>query len=322
VLAGLAALASLAVALAGPAAAGAEDVAPQVKLGPTTILNGLAVVSGTVSDESSGAQLTINGQPVDVATGGSFAGVVNLNGQSVLSLALSNPGSGESSTVTIPLDTNLVGPGGILSSESLAALEQAAVTILKPVDGFVSVGDQPIEVSGGVGNGDKLIGLSVNGVDAHSTLKPDGGFSVPVPGTTREISVLMTDRQNVSLETRYATRSVSATDAVGVRITKIRYFAKGIKRTKRLRMVVTVKDRLNRMIQEAVVTVRSAKTRRIVGRAKVKRTNRNGKVTFVLRVRRAAFGKRTTFVATAKTPSAKATKRTAVRLPRMKAKRR
>jgi hypothetical protein len=93
VLAGLAVLASLAVALVGPTAAGAENVAPQIKLGPTTILNGLAVVSGSVSDESSAAQLTINGQPVDVAAGGTFAGIVNLYGQSVLSLALSSPGT-------------------------------------------------------------------------------------------------------------------------------------------------------------------------------------------------------------------------------------
>jgi hypothetical protein len=319
VLAGLAVLASLAVALVGPTAAGAESVAPQLELGPTTILDGLAVVSGTVSDQSSGTHLTINGRPVDVAAGGTFAGIVNLNGQSVLSLALDNPGSGESSTVTIPLDTNLVGLGGVLSPEALAALEQAAVSILKPVDGFVSAGDEPVEVSGGVGNGDKLAGLSVNGIDALSTLKPDGGFAIPVPGTTKEISLLMVDRQGASLETRYQTRMVSATDADGVQITKVRYFAKGIKKSKRLRVVVTVRDRRNLLIHGAVVQLRSRRTDRIRGRRVfVRSTNTSGKVTFVLRVRRAAFGKRTGFVATAQTPTAKVKKLTAVRLPRMK----
>ena len=133
---------------------------------------------------------------------------MNLNGQSVLSLAVRDPGSGESSTVTIPLNTNLVGLGGLLSPEALAALEQAAVTILRPVDGFVSVGDEPIEISGDVGNGESLGGLSVNGVDALSTLKPDGGFVVPIPGTTKEISVFMVDRQGVTLDTRYRTSQV------------------------------------------------------------------------------------------------------------------
>jgi hypothetical protein len=319
VLAGLAVLASLAVALAGPTAAGAENVAPQIKLGPTTILNGIAVISGTVSDPSAAAQLTVNGRPLDMTAGGAFAGIVNLNGQSVLSLSLRDPDSGASSTVTIPLNTDLVGLGGVLSPEALAALRQAAVTILEPTEGFVSVDGEPIEIRGGVGNGDTLSGLSVNGVDALSTLKPDGGFVVPVPGTTREIRVLMTDKQNVALETRYATRSVSATDADGVTIAKVRYFAKSIKKTKRLRIVVTVRDRRNLLIHDAVVTLRSKRTDRILGRAFVKSTNLNGKVTFVVRVRRAAFGKRTAFVATAKTPSAKVTKRTAVRLPRLKA---
>jgi hypothetical protein len=45
----------------------------------------------------------------------------------------------------------------------------------------------------------------------------------------------------------------------------------------------------------------------------------NGKVAFILRVRRAAFGKRTRFVTTAQTPSAKVSKRTSVRLPRKRA---
>ena len=319
-LAGLAALASVGVALAGPAAAGAEDVAPQVTLGPTTVLNGLAVVSGTVDDPSSGAQLTVNGQPLDVDAAGNFAGVANVNGQSSLSLALRNPGSGESSTVSIPLSSNLVGPGGLLSSEALTALEQAGVTVLRPLGGF---SESPIEIGGGVANGDGLASMSVNGADVLSTAKPDGSFSIPIPGTTREISVLMTDRQGVSLATSYrTTRSVSAASADGVRITKIRYFAKGIKRTKRLRIVVTVRDRRNRLVHGAVVTVRSARTGRTIGRYYSRSTNLNGKANFILRVRRAAFGKRTRFVTTAQTPSAKVSKRTSVRLPRKQAARR
>ena len=173
-------------------------------------LNGLAVVSGKVDDPSSGAQLTVNGQPLDVEAGGSFAGVVNVSGQSNLSLALQNPGSSDSSTVTVPLNSNLIGPGGLLSSEALTALEQAGVTLLKPLGGF---GETPIEIGGGLANGDQLATMSVNGVDALSTLKPGGSFLVPIPGTTREISILMTDKQGVSLDTTYRTsRSVSASD--------------------------------------------------------------------------------------------------------------
>lgn len=321
-LAGLAALASVVIALAGPTAAGAENVAPRIKLGPTTILNGVAVVGGSVSYPTSSAELTVNGRPLELTVGGNFAGIVNLNGQSVLSLSLRNLASGESSTVTMALNTTLVGPGGLLHPDALVALEEAAVTILRPAGGFVSIGNKPIEISGGVGNGDKLGGLSVNGVDVLSTLKPNGGFAVPVPGTTKEISVFMADRQGVTMDTRFRTartsKTVSAADADGVRIAKVRYFAKGVKKKKRLRVVVTVRDRQNRLIHGATVTLRSPRANRIRGRAFTKRSNLNGKVTFVLRVRRAAFGKRTTFVATAKTPNAKASKRTAVRLPSTK----
>lgn len=327
-LAGLAALASISVALAAPGNAAAGGVGPKLKLGPTTILNGLAVVNGTVTEPSSRVKLTVNGQPLGLNAAGSFTGVVNLNGESVLSLSLRNPATGTSSTTTIRLSSDLVGPGGVLSPEALAALEQAAVSILEPVGGFISVGGKPIEVLGEVANRDRLVGLSVNGIDALSALGPTGTFHVSVLGTTQQIVIVMTDTRGVSQETRYQvvpqsqSVSVSAQEAQGVRITKTRYFAKGIKTKRRLRMVVTVRDRRNLLIHGAVVTVRSARTGRIVGRTKIRSTNLNGKAKFVLRVRRAAFGKRNVFVTTAKTPHAKVMKRTTLRLPRLSSARR
>jgi hypothetical protein len=321
-LAGLAAVASIAVALVAPAPgnATAQRVGPKLTLGPTTILNGLAVLSGTVTEPSSRVELKVNGQPLDLSAAGRFAGVVNLSGQSALSLSLRNTETGESSTATIQLNTGLVGPGGILTPDALAALEHAAVSILAPAKGFASVDNEPIEVRGDVANRDKLVGLSVNGIDTLSTLGPNGTFHVSVLGTTKEISVVMIDSRSVSLDTRYQvvqqSRSVSAGEAQGVRIAKIRYFAKGIRRTRRLRIVVTVRDRRNVLIHGAVVTLRSARTGRIVGRSKMRRTNMNGKAKFLLGVRRAAFGKRNVFVTTAKTPHAKVTKRTTLRLPR------
>jgi hypothetical protein len=321
-LAALAAAASVLLSLAGAAGAPADVVAPSITLGPTTVLNGVAAVSGSVAEPSSGsAQLSVNGQPLDLNAAGQFAGIVNLNGQSVLSFTVQNPATGDTSTATIPLTSNLVGPGGVVSSEALDALEQAAVSVLKPVGGFISVDGKPIQVGGSVGDDDGLVTLSVNGLDALSTLEPNGGFTVPVPGTSKEITLLMTDKEGVTLETRYqvvqSTSYVAAADADGVRITKIRYFTKGVKTKKRMRMVVTVKDRRNLNVYGAVVTVRSVRTHRIVGRAKVKHTNTKGKATFVLQVRKAGFGKRFAIVTTAQTPKAKASKRTSIRLPRL-----
>ncbi|TMK80421.1 MAG: hypothetical protein E6G45_00585 [Actinobacteria bacterium] len=317
----LAATASVLAALVGAGAAPGDVVTPVVSLGPTTVANGVATVSGTVTAPApSNAQLSINGQPVGLNADGTFAGIVNLNGQSTLSLAVRNPATGEVSTTNVPLTTNLVGPGGVVSPTVLSDLEQAAATITKPLGGFVSIGGQPISVSGGVGNRDGLASLSVNGIDALSLLHPNGTFSIPIPGTSKEVSVMMTDKQGVSVETRYPAVSaayVTAANAVGVRIASIRYYTKRIKATKRLRMIVTVKDRRGVLVRGAKVTVRSARSGSVIGHTGVKSSNKKGQAGFFMRLRPKAFGKRFVVVATAKTPRATASKRSSVRLPRL-----
>jgi len=72
--------------LAGSAQA--DVVKPLVVLGPTTVRNGTAVVSGTLGLPGSAAELTINGQPAAVDAGASFAATVNLDGASRLTLAV------------------------------------------------------------------------------------------------------------------------------------------------------------------------------------------------------------------------------------------
>ena len=319
----LVATASATAALVVAGRAPGDIVSPVISLGPTTVANGVAAVSGTItSPDPSSVQLSVNGQPLGVTGTGQFAGVANLNGQSVLTFAIQNPATGETSTTTIPLTTNLVGPGGVISPDALSALQQAAATITKPLGRFVSVGGEPISVTGGVGNREQLASLSVNGVDALSLLHPNGTFSIPVPGTSKEVTVLMTDKQGVSVENRYPTASaqlryVSALNAVGVRISSIRYYTKRIRTTKRLRIVITVKDRRGLLVRGAKVSVRSARARSVIGRARVKSSNKNGQTAFILRLRKAAFGKRFVLVATAKTPKAKASRRSSVRLPRL-----
>lgn len=325
-LAGLVALAVTVLALIGAPAAPGDVVAPPVTLGPVTIANGFATVSGTVAGTSpSRVNLSINGQPMSVTAGGQFAGTVNLGGQSALSLAVSNPATGEVSTVNVPLTANVIGPGGVVSPTVLSGLQQAAVELTKPVGGFVSTGE-PITVGGTVGDREQLAALSVNGVDAMSTLRPDGTYSVTVPGTTRTLSVLMVDRAGNSQTVTYPVtpvtgRTVSAANALGVRVASVRYFAEKSRSTKRLRMVVTIKDRRGLYVRGATVTVRAGSLRQVVGRTKVKRTGKLGQVGFVMRLRPNVIRSRFFTVTTAKTPKAKAAKRTSVRLPRRTARR-
>ena len=321
-LASLAALAASIIALIGAPAALGDIVSPVVTLGPMTVTNGLATVSGTVAGSSpSSASLTINGQPLSVGAAGQFAGIVNLAGQSSISIAVQNPATGEVSTINVPLTSNIVGPGGVIPPTVLSNLEEAAVEVAKPVGGFVSLDGQPITVSGSVGDRDQLAGLSVNGVDAMSTLTPEGTFSVPIPGTMRTLSVTMVDRAGTSQTVTYPVtpvtgRTVSAADAVGVRVASVRYFPQRTRSTKRLRMLVTVKDRRGLFVRGATVTVRSAHPRRVIGRTTVKRTGKLGQVGFVMRLRPSALRSRFYTVTTAKTPKAKASRRTSVRFRR------
>lgn len=316
------------MALATPSAPG-EVLSPAITVGPLTIANGTATVAGSLGAPSSGVQLSINGQPLAIDAAGNFSGAVNLNGQSNLTFRVSNA-AGEVTSVTIPLNSNVVGPGGVIPPDILASLEKAAVSILKPVDGFKILDELPLKIGGSVGDEDSLASLTVNGQDALGLLGSDRIFTVTVPGTSREVTVTATDHQGVSqtstvpvlhtssIFTTAAGRSVSAAGAMGVRIAKIRYITRNVRRTKRLRVVLTIKDRRGLLIRNASVSVRSRFGGRILRNPRAKRTNRVGQAAFLLRARDAAFGKRLVMITVAKTPSAKASKSSSVRLPRLR----
>jgi hypothetical protein len=328
VLAGLlaAAVAALTVLALTPSAP-AEIVKPLVVLGPTTVLNGIATVSGTLGPESSGAELTVNGQRVAVDAVGRFAAAVNLNGQSALTFSLKNPTTGRESTTTIPLSTNIVGPGGLIGPGILDALERAAVALFEPIGGFTVTDGLPLRVEGSVGDPASLASLKLNGQELLGSLDANRGFSLEVPGTTKVITLTSTDKQGVyqtytvptsPAATTATARTVAAAAANGVRIAKIRYITKSVRRTKRLRMVVTVKDRQGRLIRNAVISVRSKYARRIVRNPRVKKTNKVGQAAFLMKARNRAFGKRLVMVTLAKTPSAKTSKASSVRIPKLR----
>ena len=108
--------------------------------------------------------------------------------------------------------------------------------------------------------------------------------------------------------------SVAASSAVGLKIAKIRYATKGVSRTKRLRMIVTVKDSRGLLVNGAKITVRSKAPGRLARRTLEKASNKTGQAPFVLRVKSRTLGKRLVMVTVARTPSAKAAKTTSVRV--------
>src|SRR5688572_8488079 len=124
--------------------ASAELLKSPITLGPTTVLNGTATVSGKVNETApAGATVSINGAPVGVNANGTFAAVVDVAGRSSLELQVTDPASGGTSVVSIPLNTNVIGLGGVIPPDVLGAIERAAVSVLEPVGGFKILDGQP-----------------------------------------------------------------------------------------------------------------------------------------------------------------------------------
>jgi hypothetical protein len=301
---------------------------PLVQLGPVVVANGTAVVSGTVGSQATGVTLNVNGQPLGVDAAGHFAATVVLNGASSLELALTSPGGSEQTKYTIPLTGTLLGPGGIIPAGVLDAIEQAGVSLLKPVGG----GNEPFTIAGSVLDRSKLAGLTVNGIDVLGALAPDGTFAVQVPATTKAITLTASDARGVSQTTLSQTPlsqtavpqtpvtapTVSAANAVGVRIVRIRYVKTGVLRTHRVRMILIVKDTRGLLIQGAKIVVRATKAHRLAKRPRATLTSKRGGATVTLRLRRSAFGKRLATITVAKTPTAKTRRTTAINVPRLR----
>jgi len=311
----------VALALAFVPGARPDSIPQLLTLGPLTVLNGTAIVSGTVGGAGAGSQVTVNGHPLSLDAVGNFAGVVSLDGASTLDFAVGNS-SGELVDLSVPVA--LAGPGGIIPGSVVDAVEQAGATLLQPAGGFV--GGQPLTVAGSVADKGQLAALAVNGTDVMRLLGADQTFSVQVPGTTKEITLTATDKSGVSETTRYKVldasaqlatplgTSVAATSAVGLKIAKIRYIATRVARTKRLRMIVTVKDSRGYLVTGATIKVRSKAAGRLTRRAQTKASSKAGQAAFLLRVKTRTLGKRLVMVTVARTPTAKAAKTTSIRL--------
>jgi hypothetical protein len=321
-----------ALVLAAGRPAGADLLQPLVTLGPVTVANGTATLSGSLGGNPSSATLSINGTPVSLGAGGTFSSTVNLAGQSELALTVTNTTTGDSTTTRIPLTSNVIGPDGVIPATVLDSLEQAAISLTKPADGFKILDGKPLEIAGQVADGKQLSALTVGGTDLLGKLNSDGTFAQTVPGSSKEVTVSATDRQGVTQSSTYgiaqtssviqtpAGASIMAAGADGVRIASVRYRTKAVKTKKIVTMTVTVKDRQGRLIRDAVVRVRVAdfQVRRhfVSGGQQAKFSSRVGTAGFVIRVTKKALGKRVFMVAVAKTPSASAKKTTSMRLPR------
>jgi len=315
---------------------------PAITLGPITVGSGpnpLVSLTGTVGGDSlANVDLRINGQPVNLNSAtGTFNAVVDLNGLSVIELKL-----GDNVITRIPL--NLGGANGIIPANVLDALRNAGISLLSPAGGFTILDGNPLTVEGKVADKNALASLKVNGQDVLSLLKSDTStpnnpndatFSVPVSGSSREVLITATDKQGVSQTNTFvierassvinteAGRSVSAAGAKGLRIFKVRYITKGVQKSKRIRMIVTLKDTRGFLVRGGIVRVRARdfNAKAIVGGQQAKVTGKVGTANFLLRVNPKSFTvkKRRLFtVAVAVTPTKSVKRNTSVYLPRLR----
>lgn len=311
---------ALALALGLALAPGANPTStPLLELGPIAVANDVATVSGTVAPTVGSTSVTVNGQPVGVSASGAFQSVVPLDGASSITIGLVEAGGEQQTSFQIPLTDELLGQGGVIPPGVLDSLEQAGISLLTPV-GLGS--GEPVKVSGTVLEGSRLSGLTLEGKDVMGTLGSDGSFSLQVPGTTKVVTLRATDKRGISetkksavKRTRLTATTVSAANARGLRIAKVRYYAKKALRTHRVRMVVTVRDRRGLLVRGAKIGVRAVRAGLLVRQPRAGATGRMGRATFLLRLRAAAFGKRLIVVSLATTPRAKVSRKTAVLVP-------
>jgi hypothetical protein len=295
---------------------------PLLQLGPITVADGSAVLAGTVGSQAAGSTLTVNGHPLGVDASGSFAGTVDLNGAGSIALALSDPAGQQQTVFTIPL--TLAGLDGVIPKGVLDSVQQAGLSLLRPI---VGNGGDPLTIAGSVLDKSQIAALTANGKDILGALGSNGSFAVQVPGTTKVVTVTATDTHGTS-ETfvsgisrrQFGAGTTVAAGAMGIRIVKVRFYKQNALRKHSVRMVVTVKDRRGLLIKGAKISVRSTKAGRLSHRPKMQLSGRKGQATFTLRLRKAAFGKRLIVITVAKTPRAKATKKSSVSVPHSKTK--
>ena len=292
-----------------PAAASSSQ--PLVSLGAITVANGTATVTGALGSQAAGSKVTVNGQPLAVNSSGTFAGTVGVNGSDSLDLAISQPATAVATHFQIPVQGQAVIPGSVIDS-----LTQAGLSLVQPI----AKPGQPVTVNGTVADGSQLVGVSVNGVDLLQQAQQGDSFTLELPGDTGQVQVNASGVNGTSevidapVFRPFSTSTVSARNAVGIRIAKIRYIRKGVLRTHRIRMVVTVRDSRGRLIRGATIRV-TANGHKLARRPHATRSGAKGRATIALRVSPSAYGKRLVTVTVASTPHAKARKRSSVRVP-------
>jgi hypothetical protein len=116
------------------------------------------------------------------------------------------------------------------------------------------------------------------------------------------------------------TTTITAIQAFGLRIASIRFATRGVEATKRLGVIVTVRDRRGFLVRDAIVSIAGVPgTRLPIAWRQAAYSNRLGQVTFRLPLAKEMGGKRLLVAIIARTPRVQAHRVAAVRVPALTA---
>jgi hypothetical protein len=115
------------------------------------------------------------------------------------------------------------------------------------------------------------------------------------------------------------TASVAAANARGLRITQIRYKFVNAKAGKRLRVLVTLRDRKHHLVRAAIVSLnRLAGAKSTLPGLRRGLSNRQGQAAFVVQLKKSMFGHRFSLRIGARTPSARVFRVSSVLVPKQR----
>ena len=288
-----------------------------------------------------GVHVSVNAKPVSIAVGGQFSALVNINAKAAIVVEALDRANGETNSITIPasaipaggtpsdalaqLDadvvTMMVPPDGFTTVDGLA------------INATVHVGNIAGIASLKLNGADLLARLRISASSTSPSkptkrsgkpghVSPPAGANAPtcrhsaaqtVSGSAKNVKLTITATNGASQTSTFVVKrvrsvvrvgrqiSISAFGARGLRISEIRFNTKTLARH-RLGVTVTVRDRRNYLIRDAVIMLQPSAHRTSITSTWAQMSNFLGRATFTVPVAAARFGHRLYLTVLARTP--------------------
>jgi len=163
----------------------------------------------------------------------------------------------------------------------------------------------PTTAGGSSGSGS---GGGGGGTQSSATTPANGSTQASSSKTSTSSRSATTSRRSAGFSTTSSatTASVSAANARGLRITHVRYKFVNAKAGKRLRVLVTLRDRKHQLVRGAIVSLnRLAGAKSTLPGLRLGLSNRKGQAVFVVQLKKSMLGQRVLLRIGARTPSAR-----------------